>query len=95
MVWNVASFIVEVYLGARQLSSTKSVCHKNFGFSFINVTNLTIHGIYIEGCLASQSEGYVYALKLTSSSNVLIHNVSISHSQSIGLYLQNVHVSLS
>ena len=96
VVQNIANITVTVSQGditARQLLRTKLVCHKSFGLSFINVTNLTIYGIDIEGCLVSQSKNY--ALKITNSFNVLIYNVSISHSQGIGLYLLNVYNNLT
>ena len=98
VIQNIANITTKVHVSqgditTRQLPRAKLVCHNNFGLSFFNITNLTIYGIDIEGCLVSQSENY--ALKITNSFNVLIHTVSISHGQGIGLYLLNVYNNLN
>ena len=96
VIQDIANFSIKVYQAngnTSQLLTAKIVCHAYFGLSFINVTNLSVHGIYFKQC-ASQSYDR-YTLKIADSFNVLIHNVSIAQSEGIGLYLLNVYTNLN
>ena len=99
VVQDIANFSIEVRhtqtnnTTTGQLLIAELFCHTNFGFSFINMTNLRVDGIYFEGCVVSHNPSY--ALKIADSFNVSLHNVSISQSEGIGLYLLNVYTNLS
>ena len=97
VVRNIANFSIEVShrnVTTSQSSRAKLLCHTKFGLSFINIANLRVNGIYFQGCVVSHNY-YNYALKISDSFNVSIHDVCISQSEGIGLYLQNVYTNLS
>ena len=71
------------------------------GFTFTNVTNLTISNIAMNGCgVPSPEERFRnlemnHAISIAYSYNVTIKHVTITNCKGIGLFLYNVYISLT